>query len=155
MTGYRFAIENGEQNCREMMPLYTQHYSEMQERLAGQGINIPPFKPRLDVYFSGMNAGYILNYVVRTSDGEPVGYSNIYITNDMHNSELIAQEDTIFILKAHRNGVGKNLVKFILDDLRNRGVKRVNVTAMTDLRVAKLWERMGFKHVAQSMTYIF
>lgn len=155
MMEYRFSLENGEQNCRELMPLYSQHYKEMRERLAGDGIQIPEFNPRLDIYFAGMNAGHILNFVVRTEAGEPVGYSNIYLTGDMHNSELIAQEDTIFILKAHRNGLGKKLVKFILAELQSRGVKRLNITAMTDLRVSKIWQRMGFKPVAVAMSYIF
>jgi GNAT superfamily N-acetyltransferase len=93
-------------------------------------------------------------YVARL-DNKPVGHCAVYITNDMHNMDLIAQEDALFITKEHRKGIGKNLVKFGLLDLRNRGVKRLNVSAMTDLRVAKLWERMGFKHTCANMTYTF
>jgi len=73
----------------------------------------------------------------------------------MHNNDLIAQEDTVFVVKEHRNGVGKKLVKFGVEELRSRGVKRLNVSAMTDLRVAKLWKRMGFKEAATQMTYEF
>jgi ribosomal protein S18 acetylase RimI-like enzyme len=73
----------------------------------------------------------------------------------MHNHDLISQEDTVFILKEHRNGIGKKLVQAVLDELRSRGVKRVLVSAMTDLRVAKLWNRMGFKEVATQMIYKF
>jgi predicted N-acetyltransferase YhbS len=47
-------------------------------------------------------------------------------------------EDTIFVVKEHRNGVGKKLVQFGLNELKSRGVKRLLVSAMTDLRVAKL-----------------
>ena len=68
---------------------------------------------------------------------------------------VIAQEDTIFVVKEHRNGIGKKLVRMILEELRSRGVKRVNVSAMTDLRVAKLWARMGFKPAATQMIYNF
>jgi hypothetical protein len=42
-----------------------------------------------------------------------------------------------------------------LDELKERGVKRLNVSAMTDLRATKLWKRMGFKESAIQMTYIF
>jgi len=73
----------------------------------------------------------------------------------MHNGEPIAQEDTIFIEKAHRNGIGRKLALFILDELRRRGVKRVTITPVTDLRVGKIWQRMGFRPMAQVMTYIF
>jgi GNAT superfamily N-acetyltransferase len=79
----------------------------------------------------------------------------VYITNDMHNGDLISQEDTLFVLKEHRNGVGKKLVQFVLQELKSRGVKRLIVSAMTDLRVAKLWGRMGFKEAATQMIYEF
>lgn len=152
---YSFSIENAETNCDELLPLYARHYSEMSARLAGQGFAVSPFKPRLEAYIKAARDGWLVNYVVRTEHGAPVGYSNVYVTNDMHNGDVIAQEDTIFILKEHRNGIGKKLLNFILADLRSRGVKRLNVMALTDLRVAKLWERMGFRHTAHAMTYTF
>lgn len=151
---YAFAIENGATNLPELFPLYAQHYREMQERLAGDGIEVSPFNPQIDAYIAQWEAGTLLNYTVRLN-GEAVGYSNVYLARDMHNSDLIAQEDTIFILKAHRNGVGKKLVRFVLADLESRGVKRVYVTAMTDLRVAAIWQRMGFKPAATAMIYTF
>jgi GNAT superfamily N-acetyltransferase len=126
----------------------------MLERLSGQGIEFSPFNWRLDEYLKASHAGYLIMYVARL-DNKPVGHCAVYITNDMHNMDLIAQEDALFITKEHRKGIGKNLVKFGLLDLRNRGVKRLNVSAMTDLRVAKLWERMGFKHTCANMTYTF
>jgi ribosomal protein S18 acetylase RimI-like enzyme len=73
----------------------------------------------------------------------------------MHNNDLICQEDTVFVLKEHRNGIGKKLVQCVVEELRSRGVKRLMVSAMTDLRVAKLWKRMGFKEMATQMIYEF
>lgn len=151
---YSFALENFRESLPDLMPLYRQHYAEMQARLASDGIDIPDFNPRVSEYQKAADAGYLLNYVVRI-DGQPVGYSNVYLTNDMHNSEFMATEDTIFIVKEHRNGVGRKLVRAILEDLKRRGVKRVMVSPVTDLRVGKIWERMGFKPVAQQMTYVF
>lgn len=151
---YEFALENGATNLPELFPLYAQHYREMQERLAGDGIEVSPFNPQIDAYIAQWEAGTLLNYTVRLN-GEVVGYSNVYLARDMHNSDLIAQEDTIFILKAHRNGVGKKLVRFVLADLESRGVKRLHVTAMTDTRAVPLWQRMGFKPAATAMIYTF
>ncbi len=151
---YQFALESLEGTYQELEPLYQQHYQEMASRLASQGIEIPAYKPRLDEYFKAARGGWLLTFVVR-SEGEPIGYCNVYLTNDMHNGRLIAQEDTIFITKAHRNGVGKKLVQCVLDELRHRDVKWLLVSALTDLRVAKLWGRMGFKEVATQMAYIF
>lgn len=151
---YAFAIEDFVTNLEEAMPLYVRHYAEMQERLRRDGIEISPFNPRVSEYVAAARAGWLIHYVIR-KDGEMVGYSNIYLTHDMHNRDLIAEEDTIFVLPQHRNGIGRKFSHFILKDLRERGVKRLSVKALTDLRVAKLWKRMGFKHSAHCMTYTF
>ncbi len=154
MREYAFSIENGADNYPEIEPLYRQHYSEMQERLGRDGIKVADFNPRLDLYFQYWRAGNLINYIVRC-EGKPAGYSNVYLTGDMHNSELIASEDTIYLLPEHRNGTGRRFSKYILADLDQRGVKRLTVEALTDLRVSKLWKRMGFKHTAHAMTYTF
>jgi predicted acetyltransferase len=152
---YEITLANFKDTYRELEPLYKQHYSEMVERLKADGVDdYSPYNPRLDEYVRAGDGGWLLTFVLRL-DGVAVGYSNVYLTNDMHNQDLIAQEDTIFVLKEHRNGVGKKMVRLILEELRSRGVKRVLVSAMTDLRVAKLWRRMGFKDVATQMIYKF
>lgn len=152
---YTFALENFADTYAEMEPIYRRHYGEMQARLKADGVEIPPFAPRVDQYRKANEAGYMLLYIVRDETGKAVGHSSLYLTNDMHNGEFMAQEDTIYILPEHRNGVGKRLVRFILDDLKRLGVKRVIITPVTDLRVGKIWQRMGFKPVAQVMTYTF
>lgn len=154
MSEYSFAQEDGVAAHAELLPLYTEHYAEMQARLKADGVEIEPFNPQTEVYFDYMRRGILLTFVVR-HEMQAVGYCNIYLVRDMHNGTKIATEDAIFVTKTHRNGVGRKLVKFILVDLKGRGVKRVHVTAMTDLRVAKIWERLGFKPVATSMTYTF
>ena len=152
---YEITLEKFKDTYTELEPLYRQHYSEMVERLKADGVDdYSPYNPRLDEYVKAGDGGWLLTFVLRLN-GVAVGYSNVYLTNDMHNQDLIAQEDTIFVLKEHRNGVGKKMVKLILEELRSRGVKRVLVSAMTDLRVAKLWRRMGFKDVATQMIYKF
>jgi GNAT superfamily N-acetyltransferase len=151
---YEITVEKFTDTYLELEPLYRQHYSEMVERLDGQGIMYSPYNPRLHAYGESCERGNLITYVLRY-DGGACGYANVYLTNDMHNGDLISQEDTLFVLKAHRNGVGKKLVLFVLQDLKSRGTKRLLVSAMTDLRVAKLWGRMGFKEAATQMIYEF
>lgn len=151
---YTIAQESLIDTYREIEPLYRQHYAEMTERLAQDGVHCSPYNPRLDLYFQAAERGDLLTFIAR-HDGTAVGYCNVYITNDMHNHDRIASEDTIFVTRDHRNGLGKKLVQFGLEELRKRGVKRLNVSAKTDLRVEKLWRRMGFKPVATQMTYVF
>jgi len=151
---YDITIEKFTDTYLELEPLYRQHYSEMVERLANQGITYSPYNPRLHEYGEACGRGDLINYVLRLN-GSACGYANVYLTRDMHNHDLMAQEDTLFVLKEHRNGVGKKLVQFVLGDLKSRGIKRLMVSAMTDLRVAKLWNRMGFREVATQMIYEF
>lgn len=153
MSEYVFSIEPFEDSYPELEPLYRAHYSEMQDRLERDGAPIPNYNPRLAQYVDASRRGDLFTWVVRLN-GEAVGYCNIYLTKDMHNGQLIAQEDAIFMLKEHRKGAGTRLVKAIISDLTPRGVKRIHITPVTDLRVAKIWERIGFKPVASLMVYM-
>ena len=151
---YVMTVEKFTDTYLELEPLYREHYAEMVERLEGQGFKYSPYNPRLHEYGEACKRGDLINYVLR-QNGVACGYANVYVTNDMHNGDLISQEDTLFVLKDHRNGVGKKVVQFVLEDLKSKGVKRLMVSAMTDLRVAKLWGRMGFKEAATQMIYEF
>lgn len=152
---YRFGIENLRQTYPDMEPLYRAHYKEMKDRLDANGTPIGEYNPDLESYFHFNDIGHLVHYTVRTEAGEAVGYCNMYISKDMHNQEPIATEDTVFVRRDHRNGVGRTLVRAVLADLQRRGVKRITIMPVTDLRVGKIWRRMGFRPVAEVMTYIF
>lgn len=155
LSEYVFSIEPLHEIYEELEPLFREHYAEMTERLERDGFSVSPYNPRLDEYFKASKGGWLLTSVVRL-DGKPCGYANAYITSDMHNRDLIAVEDTLFISKEHRgSGVGRRFMEHGLQVLREKGVKRFTVSALTDLRVAELWRRMGFKDLAQQMQYTF
>ena len=151
---YSIGYERGDINYPALEPLYRQHYAEMAARLPADGHKVSPFNPQLDRYFEAFRDGWLLNAVAR-HDGAPVGYCNVYLSSDMHNGDPIAQEDLLYVLPEHRNGLGKSLVRFVLDDLKARGVRRVLISPVTDLRVGKIWRRMGFKDLASQMVYHF
>lgn len=151
---YSFNTESFEATYPELEPLYREHYGEMCARLRAEGQEVSPFNPRLDEYFKASRGGYLHTFTARC-DGQVVGYVNVYITNDMHNGDRIAQEDALYVTPAHRNGVGRRLALYGLAAIRNLGAKRMNVSAATDPRATKLWERLGFKPVAVGMVYQF
>lgn len=155
MTDYTIAEEKLSGVYAELEPLFRAHYAEMRKRLDKHfGRPGPEYNPRLDEYFKASDGGWLKTFVVR-QDGKPCGYALVYITSDMHTREMIAQEDVLYVLPEHRNGVGKRLVKFGLAFLKDLGVKNLTVSAVTDLRVAKLWKRMGFEELATQMIYTF
>lgn len=155
MNEYTIKLEKFAPTYAEMEPIYKQHYEEMRNRLEGLGIPYSAYNPRLDQYSKASEEGWMLLFIVRHK-GKACGHCNIYITNDMHNNDLIAQEDTIYMLKEHRGrGIGVDLIKTVHNELKNRGVRRLNITTGTDLKVASLLERMGYKHSAHAMTIVF
>lgn len=135
----------------ELMPLYRQHYAEMSARLESIGVKQSPFKPRVEAYSKASNEGWLLTFVLRHDD-RAVGYCNVYVTQDMHNGDLIAQEDTIYVVPEHRNGAGRMLAREVHAELKRRGVLRLNITTSTDLRVSKWLARQGYVHTAHCMT---
>lgn len=154
MADYKICKVNGHDWHEKLDPLYRRHYAEMKARLEADGVAIGEYNPQLESYFAAMDSGLMLTFIVLENE-TVVGYSNVWVTPDMHSSELIATEDTVYILPDHRNGLGKKLVKSILLELEKRGVKRVTISPVTDLRVGKIWRRMGFKPVAELMVYTF
>lgn len=154
ISDYVLSRERYADTLPELEPIYRAHYGEMKSRLAADGMPIGDFAPRYDKYSEACDNGWLFHFVLRLS-GVAVGYGNVYVSHDMHNGELIAREDAIYVVPEHRKGVGKAATQQVMAYLRGMGVKRLHVTAMTDLRVAKLWERMGFRHTAHAMTYFF
>lgn len=154
MEKYTVTIEPLRQVYPALEHIFRTHYAEMAGRLGAAGVPVSDYNPRLDEYFRSADAGWLKTFVARC-DGQPVGYATVYLTNDMHNGDMIATEDTMYVLKPHRKGVGKAIVRHVLDYLRGQNVKRLSITATTELRVIPLFRRMGFKEVATQMAYVF
>lgn len=154
MAEYTYQIENGAHTLPEFQPLYHRHYCETVERLEKAGLKPAPYKPDWGRFIDYWMSGYLIHYNARF-DGLPVGYCNMYLTHSMHNQEYVSHEDSLYVHPEHRNGVGRKLTKFVLKDLQERGVKRVVMTARTDPRAEKLWQRLGFKETAREMVMEF
>jgi GNAT superfamily N-acetyltransferase len=147
---YTIAMEDGAENLQELIPLYRAHHDEMRENLHRAGLEISPYNPWYTEYEKAWKGGWLLNFVARYN-GAAVGYSNIYVTNDMNTQEFVAQENNLFVQPEHRKGIGRKLFQFAIDEARKRGAKRLEMTAATDPRIVKLWKRMGAKEVAICM----
>lgn len=135
-------------------PLWERHYGEMQARLERDGLPCSPFAPRTEQYVRTDEEGWLVALILEHGE-QAVGYAQGYITNDMHNGDLIAQEDAIYVVPEHRGSAGRILLDAVHAELRRRGVKRLNITTGTDLRASKWFERRGYKHVAHCMSIEF
>jgi GNAT superfamily N-acetyltransferase len=152
---YDFHLVNAKDWYPALEPLFRMHYAEMQARLAGDGVSIGDYDPNLTDYFAAADAGTYQCAIVLEND-TLIGYCTFWVTKDMHcQSELICQEDALYVVPEARRGAGRPLVRFVLDYLETLGVKRATITPVTDLRVGKIWRRMGFVPVAELMVYTF
>lgn len=145
---YTITLESFKANYKELEPLYKAFYSEIYP------IDSSPFNMLVDEYIKANEEEWLLNFVVRLNN-KAVGYCNIWLAQDLKNGDLISQEDSIFIAREHRNGIGKKLAQVVIEDLRNRGVKRLIIAALDISDAARLWQRIGFKQTAVMMEYTF
>lgn len=151
---YRYSVERYADTLEEMIPIYQAHYAELLEKLGDDAANMGPFNPRFDDYIEANDSGSMIHFIVR-KDGAAVGYANVYLSLDMHNQDLIATEDAIYIKTGHRNGIGRKMTIGIVAALKASGVKRAHMTAAIDPRAAALWGRLGFKKTGVRMTQYF
>ena len=135
-------------------PLWQRHYGEMEKRLRSDGFEVSPFHPRTIEYVRSNEDDFLLVFILE-HEGEAVGYAQGYVTHDMHNGDLIAQEDAIFVVPEHRFGAGSILLNAVHEELKRRGVRRLNITTGTDLRASKWFLRKGYRHVAHCMSIAF
>lgn len=151
---YTYTVERLHEIFPELEPHWRDHYADLKARMEGEGMKVADYDPRIDQYFQFSRDGWLKTFVVRYL-GKVVGYSTIYVSHDMHNRTLIAQEDFIYVTPEHRNGAGRKLTKFVLENLKLLGVTRFHVTAITDTRATILWKRLGFKELGTAMIYNF
>lgn len=146
---YTISLEDYNDTLQELMPMYRRAYEEMLGFIP-EGLNYQPFDPWIEAYTQANLDKTLLLFVVRGS-GVAVGYCIVYITCDTKDKTLSAYEDYIYLEPGHRNGLGKLLVKFVLNELRARQVKRVAVTVLKGTGLELVWARLGFKVTATKM----
>ena len=151
---YTITIEKFHETYAEMEPLYRQHFAEMRERKADVGIEIGDYALDTEGYFAYSESGQLISFIAR-HEGEPVGYIHAYLTRDHRTGEIIATEDSVFVLPEHRNGLGRDMVKFVLEYFKRSNVRRVIITSAGDKRLPLLLTRMGFKTTGIEMTYAY
>lgn len=143
MNHYKISIESFPDTFEELRPLYEKAYKEMMENLPS-GILREKYDPWISAYLEAHEAKTLILFVVRL-EGIAVGYCIMFISQDTKDSKLIAYEDYIYLQPEHRKGLGKLLVKFIVNELRARGINRIYIFPIPSTGLYKVWGRMGFR----------
>lgn len=97
-------------------------------------------------------------YVLFTArkDGELVGNTGCYLFRSMHNQDLSAKEDTMYLAPEVRKG--RTAIKFFRyceSQLRRTGVEEITVQVKTTNKAYMLWEREGYTWTDRVLTKTF
>ena len=140
---YRFTHERFDGVSQEILPVWHAHWQETEGYRHDQ-----PFNPDLEAYRKSAATGDYQLFLVRYGE-QPVGNCGIYLHRSRHTGELIASEDTIFILSEHRKGrLGIEFCRYVEGCLASIGCRELRVTVKTVNRVTKLLMRRGYEHTA-------
>jgi GNAT superfamily N-acetyltransferase len=127
----------------EILAIGLEHWKETEGYRHDQ-----PFKPEYERYKSYEDCGWGFTVTVR-DEGKLVGYSVMYVCPSMHTQELIATEDTFFLLPDYRKGwTAIKLLKFAEDECARRGAVEIFQTAKLTNKAGDILERRGYTHVA-------
>ena len=86
-----------------------------------------PLDPEYDLYETLEKTGSLAIYTIRVQ-GELVGYSVYFVRRHLHyRNHVWANNDILLVRKPYRNfGIGKQLLDFVENDLRSRGVNVIH-----------------------------
>jgi hypothetical protein len=137
-----FAIEPLIDVWPELVELYLAQWNETEAYRHGQ-----PFDPRLERYMEYEQIGWYVLFTAR--DGEKlVGNIGMYLTPSMHTQQLIATEDTLFLLKEYRKGRNAiTFIKFVETEAWRRGAVELMISSKND-KTGRLMEHLDFQPVA-------
>ncbi len=117
--GYVLAVERFQAILPELEPLHQEHWLETE----GHRHEIP-LDPDYDAMAADDRAGRMLQFTVRY-EGALVGGLRMYVLMSRHTKTLFAEEDTLFITRAHRG----SLLALKLECYAEECLRRVGVRA--------------------------
>lgn len=82
--------------------------------------------------------------------GKLAGYAGMYVTRSMHTQDVMATEDTWFLLPEYRKG--RNALafyKYIEEICRANGVIEIGMTAKLENGAGRILEYLGYTHVSR------
>lgn len=127
----------------ESWPLFVSHWEETEQYRHQQKLN--PDKDRLFAY---ERMGIYYYYTAR-DENKLIGHCGMYVMLSVHTQELIATEDTWFLLPENRkSGTGIRLHNFVKDEMKNKNVTEIMMTAKLSNKAGQIMEKLGYQHIA-------
>jgi GNAT superfamily N-acetyltransferase len=140
----------------EIRPLHAEHWNETEGYRHGIAM-----KPDYPAFMAHERSGRFKLFTVRTHEGKLVGNCGVYLSRSTHHQQLVATEDTLYLLPEHRRGhLARLFVEFVQTALYGAGVREIRITVKLDRQTAKpmaaerLLSRMGYEHVANELVKV-
>lgn len=111
--------------------------------------------------YSGMDflerSGRLVQFTVRTAPGELVGQCRMYLATSMHTGTLMADDDTLFLMPAHRGTfLVMTLLRYAEMVLVQRfGVREIYANSRLANNVGVLMRRLGYRAVSERYVKVF
>jgi len=143
----KFAIEQFDDCWDEIIENAEKHWFETEQYRHGQ-----KFNPDKERYLQYEKAGIYIQFTARDK-GKLAGHCGMYVMKSMHTQEVIATEDTWFLLPEYRKG--RNAIKmynFVEDEMKKRGVIEIMMTAKLGNKSNRIMEYLGYEWVARQFS---
>lgn len=142
-----FGIEKLAPIWPQIMGLALDHWHETEGYRHGQR-----FEPDIVRYLQWEQLGCYVMFTARDA-GRMVGYAGMYIVPSMHTQDLIATEDTWFLLPDYRKGRNAlEFYKFVEAECRRRRVREIGMTAKMTNGAGKILEYLGYREVSRQFS---
>ncbi len=149
---YRIQVERLRDVLDEMHKLHEVHWRETEKHRHGLELS-PDYRGMLAMERSGR----LVQFTVRTCAGELVGQCRMYLGASMHTGTLFAEEDTLFIMPAHRGGfLAIHLLRYVEQVLvRQVGVREIRADSKLINNADVLMRRLKYQEVATKFVKVF
>lgn len=142
-----FQVERMSDLVDEIKPLHVAHWNETEKHRHGQSLSAD-----YAAFVASERAGQYVLFTTR-KDGLLIGNCACYLHRSTHTQRLVATEDTLFVLKAHRSGrMGIEFFKYCERVLTEIGASEVRLKVSTTNAVDKMLQRQGYEFTAHELS---
>lgn len=137
-----FCVERLSDELENLKPMFPAHWAELalnQDKV--------PLDPQYEVYLERENRGEVL-FVAARSEGSIVGYFVGFVAPGLHYKTCLTLTMDIFWIRPESRGrAGMKLFRFVEQEAKNRGVKRMFVGSKLHKDASWLFEKLGYQEV--------
>ena len=146
-----FRVESFRAVLAELEPVHAAHFEETEKHLAGFEL-----KPDYGYMAERERMGTLVQFTAR--DGEKlVGNLRMYLAKSLHTGNLVAEEDTFYLLPDYRKGFSAmSFLRYAEEMLvQVLGVEEIRANTKIVNAASKLMDYRGYRHVANQYVKTF